>query len=322
LYFTIKHKKCLYSKRKDNCPFYLHDITRRKSEKEGGNGSAGKFNTPHLLIFFLISAIFIASCPKPANKLSLKENLPETCFKTEPRQYTIGVSNENRSIESFVIGEGYDVILIMASIHGDETAGTSLVLRLAEYLREHPITLEGRKVMIMPTVNPDGRERNSRYNSRGVDLNRNFSTGNRINTKENGLFPLSEPETRAIVRAIRQCKPNRIVAVHQPLACIDYDGPGRDLANHIAKYCDLPVRKLGAMPGSLGSYAGLMLDIPTVTLELPQGKSSSEYLWEQYGAALIAAILYPQPIDFSIHTALIPLKKQKACLGRCFFSCQ
>jgi len=253
--------------------------------------------------------IVSAIAQEPENKLPIQ-------------QYTIGVSNENRSIESFVIGEGEDVILIMASIHGDETAGTSLVLRLAEYLREHPITLEGRKVMIMPLVNPDGRERNTRYNSRGVDLNRNFSTGNRINNKQNGLFPLSEPETRAIVRAIRQCKPNRIVAVHQPLACIDYDGPGRDLADHIAKYCELPVRKLGAMPGSLGSYAGLMLDIPTVTLELPQGKSSSEYLWEQYGAALIAAILYPQPIDFSIHTELIPLKKQKACLGRCFFSCQ
>ncbi|QTA86487.1 M14 family zinc carboxypeptidase [Desulfonema magnum] len=216
------------------------------------------------------------------------------------RRYTLGASNEKQPIEAIVIGHGKDAILILASFHGNEKSGTPLVRQLTDYLYKNPRLLQGRKVMILPVVNPDGGKRNSRYNARGVDLNRNFSTANRINNTRHGLKALSEPETRAVIRAIRQCHPNRIISLHQPLACIDYDGPGRKLADHIAKYCDLPVRKLGAMPGSLGSYAGVTLGIPTITLELPGGieKFSPEHLWKRYGAALVASILYPD--DFQV----------------------
>jgi protein MpaA len=64
----------------------------------------------------------------------------------------------------------------------------------------------------------------------------------------------------------------------------------------MAQYCDLPVRKLGAKPGSLGSYAGETLGIPIITFELPRGASelSLELLWSKYGNTLLAAILYPE----------------------------
>jgi len=63
----------------------------------------------------------------------------------------------------------------------------------------------------------------------------------------------------------------------------------------MARYCDLPVRKLGARPGSLGSYAGENLRIPIITFELPCDADSldSKSLWTRYGSALIAAVLYP-----------------------------
>jgi len=226
---------------------------------------------------------------RPSDKPDRK-NLPPLI-----QRYVVGASNENRPIRCLVIGKGEDAVLIMASVHGDETAGTPLVRRMAEYLRGHPEMLEGRKVMLLPMVNPDGGKRNSRYNARGVDLNRNFAAVNRRNSRRHGFSALSEPETRAIVRAIRQCDPNRVIVLHQPLACIDYDGPGRNLAEHIAKYCNLPVRKLGAMPGSLGSYAGVDLGIPTITFELPGNlrKIGDERAWKQYGPALIASVLYP-----------------------------
>jgi protein MpaA len=63
----------------------------------------------------------------------------------------------------------------------------------------------------------------------------------------------------------------------------------------MAQYCNLPLKKLGAKPGSLGSHAGVTLGIPIITLELPKGADMfrSEYLWQQYGPALIAAVAYP-----------------------------
>ncbi|MCP4347492.1 MAG: murein peptide amidase A [Desulfobacterales bacterium] len=210
------------------------------------------------------------------------------------RRYKVGTSIENRPVVSVVIGQGKEVILVIATVHGNERAGTRLVRQLPGYFRRYPKLLRGRKVIVLPLANPDGAVRNCHYNSRGVDLNHNFSTANRINSMQYGFTGLSEPETRVIERIIRYYSPRRIISFHQPLACIDYDGPGRNLAHHIAKFCDLPVCKLGALPGSLGSYAGVELGIPTITFELPWGADmlTSENLWGRYGASLIAAILY------------------------------
>ena len=68
------------------------------------------------------------------------------------------------------------------------------------------------------------------------------------------------------------------------------------MAARIAGYCKLPVKKLGARPGSLGSYTGEELGIPTITMELPKAASklSKQALWDRYGPAVLAAITYPQ----------------------------
>ena len=150
--------------------------------------------------------------------------------------------------------------------------------------------------MILPVANPDGAAYNTRYNANKVDLNRNFATANRINNAEFGRTALSEPEARAIQQLIRQYNPDRIVSIHQSQSCIDYDGPGYAIAGRMAQYCGLPVKKVGAKPGSLGSYAGLTLGIPIITLELSQSDSgvSSDSLWQRYGKALLAAVTYPE----------------------------
>jgi hypothetical protein len=67
----------------------------------------------------------------------------------------------------------------------------------------------------------------------------------------------------------------------------------------MAEYSDLPVEKLGAEPGSLGSYAGLTLAIPVITFELPLDAHvlDPEELWERYGWAMLAAVAYPDAIE-------------------------
>jgi protein MpaA len=202
------------------------------------------------LILFITLAL--AGCYKPVDEPVIVRVLPLPAPKPVILRSIAGNSIENRPIAYTVLGQGTDVTFILAAIHGNEKAGTPLVRRLERYLQQHPELLEGRRVVLMPTANPDGVARNSRYNARGIDLNRNFSTANRINSSRFGRRPLSEPEARAIAQLIRQYTPDRIVSIHQPLACIDYDGPSRALANRMAQYCKLPLEKLGARPGSLG----------------------------------------------------------------------
>jgi protein MpaA len=205
-----------------------------------------------------------------------------------------GRSLMKRMVLYDILGYGQDTTLIIATIHGNEDAGTPLVERLSRHLQENPILLAGRKVVIIPVLNPDGRAARVRYNARGVDLNRNFESDNRVNNKVNGLEALSEPESQILTRIITEYRPNKIVALHQPLSCVDYDGPGKGLAQAMAEHCPLPVKKLGARAGSLGAYSGESLHIPTITLEMHASDSSlsEQALWDTYGEALVAAILY------------------------------
>jgi len=223
---------------------------------------------------------------------------PHTGIAAAVRHETIGRSGENRPLEIIVLGQGDNVTLVMAGIHGNETAGIPLVRKLADYLQGQPELLRWRRVVILAAANPDGIARGTRVNSRGIDLNRNFPAGNRINSRQYGSRGFSEPESRIIDQLLQKYLPRRIVSIHQPLQCIDYDGPGEALANQMAKYCPLPVRKLGAQPGSLGAYAGETLGIPIITMELPAGveKMGTQLLWDRYGKALLAAIVYPERV--------------------------
>ncbi len=249
-----------------------------------------KFVKPLLLlsIFFLCTTV-LPSCQSTAV-------ISEGALQLS---YIAGYSVENRPVECRVLGRGEDVIFILAAIHGNEVAGTPLCRRLADYLLENPQALQGRQGVLMPETNPDGVARNQRYNARGIDLNRNFAASNRENTRRYGMQGASEPETQIITQVIEQYKPDRIITLHEPLNCIDYDGPYLELAEYLAQYCDLPIRKLGTSPGSLGGYAGLDLQIPLITVEFPKdsGMLDGDTLWQKYGRLMRAAVAYPEPIE-------------------------
>jgi protein MpaA len=269
-------------------------------------------NTKQLVISklwgFLVPLVF-AGCHKPASAPVIAATAEHSPVAS---RRIVGTSIENRPIECLVAGQGQDTTFILATIHGDEPAGTPLVLKLAEYLQQHHGILQGRKIVLLPVANPDGMAHNARHNARGVDLNRNFAAANRLNNALHGYAALSEPEARTIERLIREYAVDRIVGIHQltdsgpealshrvPNGCIDYDGPAKALAHRMAECCGLPMEKLGAEPGSLGSYAGLTLGIPVITVELPLYARllDSQLLWERYGTALIAAVVYPDRVN-------------------------
>lgn len=238
---------------------------------------------------------------------------------SEPRRVVLGKSVEGRPIELIELGQTGDVVFIMASIHGDEPAGTPLVRRLADHLRRNPALLKNRLVIIMPVANPDGLHHKTRGNIRGVDLNRNFPSGNYHAGSGRGQSALSEPESVAIHKALRNYKPKRIISLHQPIrygsACVDYDGPTADLARIMSEQSGLPLIKLGGRGGSLGSYAGTTLGIPIVTVELPPAATnwSESTLWAKYGRMMLAAVRYPESL--SVATADASDRQERTSAG-------
>ncbi len=215
---------------------------------------------------------------------------------------SIGTSLGGRAIECVSLGGGEELIVFIAGIHGSEPAGVPLVKRMIEELRADPALLDGRRVVVVVNANPDGLAEARRFNDHGIDLNRNFPAGNHSTTRDrHGQHPLSEPESKALYDLFNSLpRPARVITLHQPLKCMDYDGPEattRPLAEALADASGLPVKKLGSRPGSLGSWLGVDQQIPTITVEFYKSDTdlSSAELWERYGRMMMAAVSYPAP---------------------------
>lgn len=144
-------------------------------------------------------------------------NYPSIC-----RLDTFGYSVQGRLLLALIISDNVNVeeeepeFFYTSTMHGDETVGYVLLLRLADYLLTNygdTLTAEGRRVThlvdnmeiwINPLFNPDGTYHGgnstvtgaTRYNANGKDLNRNFPDRitNPVNTPVG-----KEPETQAMM---------------------------------------------------------------------------------------------------------------------------
>ncbi|UCD27664.1 MAG: DUF2817 domain-containing protein [Planctomycetota bacterium] len=249
---------------------------------------------------YAVGLVFGSLCCLGCHSSSLKQveyDSKPTPLNNMVKEVVLGISVQGRPITCNIFGNGDDVVLIIASIHGNETRGTPIIRHLGLYLENNPELLNNRQVLLIPMANPDGMILGTRYNANGIDLNRNFPAANFSRGRRHGEFTLSEPESRAIYKTIQTYNPSRIVSIHQPKNCIDYDGPSQVLAKFMADCCNLYVRRIGGQSGSLGSYAGISINIPIITVELPKSASqlNSEDLWHKYGRMLLAAITYPKP---------------------------
>lgn len=86
-------------------------------------------------------------------------------------------------------GEGKPKFLYTSTIHGDETTGWIMMLRLIDYLLENPnepevqTVMENLDIYIAPNTNPDGTYHGgnntvngaTRENANGIDMNRNYA---------------------------------------------------------------------------------------------------------------------------------------------------
>ena len=214
------------------------------------------------------------------------------------RVVKLGRSVLGTPINMHIFGNGSPAILIFGGIHGNEYTSAYVAKNLTFALSNDPSLYEGKTVAVIPAVNPDGLVANTRVNANGVDCNRNFPASNWQFTARGPSFggtrPASEPETRAIIKAVEELDPVCIISIHSIANGKhgnNYDGPAAEIARLMAEkngYNLLPTMGYPT-PGSFGTWAGIDRRIPTITLELPREATSSE-AWRQNKAALLAVI--------------------------------
>jgi murein peptide amidase A len=181
----------------------------------------------------------------------------------------IGHSVRGRPIVSLASGpaEAPLKVAVFGDIHGDETAGMRVVRRLAAAAAPPRARL-----LLVPTINPDGVAAGTRGNARGVDLNRNFPYRWRPlgGGEYSGPRPLSEPESRAAKRLILSFRPDLTIWFHQPFGIVDRPVGTPFAARRYAELSGLPLVRLHRYPGSATRWQGHRLPGTTAfVVELP-----------------------------------------------------
>ena len=177
---------------------------------------------------------------------------------------TFGRSAEGRSLRVHRAGDPAAPrrVLVVGSIHGNETQGHRIVKRLTG---RRATRLHGVELWTLKTLNPDGVAASTRGNAHAVDLNRNFDWNWAQIPEGSGYYsgprPASEPETRAASRFLRRLRPEITIWYHQPWGetLIPCDRRGRQVALRYARLSGLPARDcFPSPPGSATGYQGAL----------------------------------------------------------------
>ena len=169
-------------------------------------------------------------------------------------------------------------ILILGGVHGDEIEGVIACKSLmAFFLKNSFFEQEKNKINILfiPEVNPEGILLKTRGNSQGIDLNRNLPTKDWSSAFENprynpGNAPCSTEENKILVNVLQERKWDYLISFHSWIPMLNINGNCSPLVEIIAEQIQYPIEKTVGYPtpGSLGTYAGLERDIPTLTYEI------------------------------------------------------
>jgi len=188
----------------------------------------------------------------------------------------LGRSVQGREIVAYHVGDPAGIpVLVVGCIHGNEPAG----IAIAERLESLPLPGEA-ELLLVEDANPDGVATGTRTNGDGVDLNRNFPwhwrrSGVPGDPYYSGRRPLSEPESRALARLVRQQRPMVTIWFHQPWAVVDASGGDISVERRYAQLVGLPLRRLPRFAGGATDWQNAHFPATTsFVVELPAGSLS------------------------------------------------
>lgn len=274
--------------------------------------------------------LFTKNTKKPSSPETAETATPDV--KEEPVSTTtlpvkiIGQSVLGRAIESYTFGSGSTTLLFVGGVHGGyEWNSSALAYKFISELSDKTFPIPANlKVVIVPTLNPDGLysatklvgpfsddnvvlDTNSpvgtgRLNANQVDLNRNFACKwKTTSTWQNkvvsaGTAPFSEPEAVALRDLVTEIKPVAVIFWHSQANTV-YGSECENgvlpetltLMNTYAKAANYKtLARFTAYPIT-GDAEGWLasIGIPAVTVEMETHKTSE---WERNKAGVSAVI--------------------------------
>lgn len=191
----------------------------------------------------------ISVAPGAISKYDIKSQ-DDWSFSSRTLCYTTsvyGTSLQGRPLIAYYFGNSGPVTLYTGAIHGNEVSSKYLMDSWIAELEANPDKIGKRRIVVIPSINPDGVAAGTRNNSRDVNLSRNFPTSNWVkdiddtdgpNKGGGGAKPLSEPEAAALARISQAVSPRLLVSYHAVGSLVVGD-PGGYSAARAARYASL-----------------------------------------------------------------------------------
>lgn len=169
-----------------------------------------------------------------------------------------GASLRGRALTAYIFGSSGPATMYVGGIHGNEPSSTGLMRAWVNELEANPGRLAGKRIIVIPAINPDGLAAGSRTNARGVNLNRNFPTDNWTKSIKDtdgthpsggGEAPLSEPEAKALAAITSTYRPRLLLSFHAIGGLVIGD-PGGYSAPYAARYASMVGYRDGTNSGT------------------------------------------------------------------------
>lgn len=190
------------------------------------------------------------------NPLGWTYNSRTTCAAVS----VYGTSVKGRSLVAYTFGSSGPVTLYTGAIHGNEVSSKYLMDAWIDELESNPGKIGSRRIVVIPSINPDGVAAGTRNNARNVNLSRNFPTDNWVSDINDtngplkgggGKEPLSEPEAKALASFTQSLDPRLLLSFHAVGGFVVGD-PGGYSAGKAAQYASLA--GLGNATGQVGTF--------------------------------------------------------------------
>ncbi|MFA5866609.1 MAG: FG-GAP-like repeat-containing protein [Actinomycetota bacterium] len=236
-----------------------------------------------------------------APRSKLADEADDDVFMTRPIDYVIGYSVLGRPIMATRIGYGNRRYLFIGVHHGDEPQGGRVLELFRNHLIAHPEVIPADvEVWILPYLNPDGLASGTRWNARGVNLNRNYwtndwglydvtslsilemsglapmsdmsaiVTGTPFTFNYPGPQPFSEPETAAIANLCAGTSFRAMISIHDMEGNVYWGQHGQDLAYLYSAKTGLPVAGGLFISGDATRWIGQAYGSPAITVEMTE----------------------------------------------------
>ena len=187
-YLVKNDSTALYDVIRSRPEFIIDHLKGGSFELYGPNG-LGKFlkqNGAHFQNLENQSSFVRSTYPTPEEIEKTLKTINKN-FPAITKLYSIGKSVKNRDLWVMKLSKNVNVddarpeFKYIANMHGDEIVGRELMVRFIKELTENygkdkRITelLDKTQIHILVSMNPDGAAAGTRYNTKGVDLNRDF----------------------------------------------------------------------------------------------------------------------------------------------------